>query len=79
MAELMSKIATEQAPDIRQLRGEVPLELAATVARLLRKSPQDRHQSGDALAAELMVCAVPESRRSMRQAGAHTGPIDLES
>lgn len=87
MAELMSKIATEQAPDIRQLRAEISLELAATVARLLRKSPQDRHQSGDALAAELRVCAgrlraggtLPESRWSMRQAGVHTGPIDLES
>lgn len=48
MAESMSKIATEMAPDVRQLRPELPEDLARVVARLLRKSPADRYQVGSA-------------------------------
>lgn len=56
MAELMAKIATQQAPDIRRVRGEISAELAAIVARLLCKSPQDRYQNGAALAVDLKRC-----------------------
>lgn len=73
MAELMSKIATEQAPDVRQLRPELPEDLALIVARLLRKSAQDRYQDGDALATDLPIHPVRSQVGSAR-----IGSIDLE-
>ena len=53
MAELMYKIANEEAPDIRTLRPELPLELADVVARALSKRPETRYQSGEDFAADL--------------------------
>jgi len=86
MAELMSKIASQQAPDIRRARSEISAELAAVVARLLSKSPQDRYQNGEALSAALMRCAgraqagvaLPQNSPSLRQTDAPAGSIDLE-
>jgi serine/threonine-protein kinase len=49
LAELMSKIANDPAPDIRQFRAELPEELARIVARLLEKLPENRYQDGEAL------------------------------
>ena len=53
MAELMYKIANEEAPDIRIIRKELPQSLANLVARSLRKRPQDRYQDGDQFARDL--------------------------
>jgi serine/threonine-protein kinase len=53
MAELMYKIANEEAPDVRTLRSELPLELADIVARALSKRPETRYQSGEDFAADL--------------------------
>jgi len=73
MAELMSKIATEQALDVRQLRPELPEDLALIVVRLLRKSAQERYQNGDALATDLSMHIGRSPVGSAR-----TGSIDLE-
>lgn len=73
MAELMSKIATEQALDVRQLRPELPEDLALVVARLLRKSAPDRYQDGDALAMDLSMHTRGSQADSVR-----IGSIDLE-
>ena len=53
MAELMYKIANEEAPDIRIIRPEVPQPLANIVALSLSKRPETRYQSGDEFAADL--------------------------
>ncbi len=53
MAELMYKIASEEAPDIRSIRSELPEALARIVALSLSKHPETRYQDGDAFAAEL--------------------------
>ncbi|MBK9348356.1 MAG: CHASE2 domain-containing protein [Burkholderiales bacterium] len=53
MAELMYKIANEEAPDIRVIRSEIPLALADAVALALSKRPETRYQTGDAFAADL--------------------------
>lgn len=53
MAELMYKIANEDAPDVRAIRPEIPDELAAVVARSLCKQPEARYQDGVAFAADL--------------------------
>jgi serine/threonine-protein kinase len=53
MAELMYKIANEEAPDIRIMRRDVPERLASIVALALSKRPETRYQSGDQFSADL--------------------------
>ena len=55
MAELMYKIANEPAPDIRNLRAELPEKLADIVALSISKKPEIRYQNGDHFAADLRV------------------------
>lgn len=47
MAELMYKIASEVAVDIRTIRKKLPASLASIVALSLSKCPETRYQSGD--------------------------------
>jgi serine/threonine-protein kinase len=53
MAELMYKIANEEAPDIRIIRKELSARLAEVVALSLAKKPELRYQDGDRFAADL--------------------------
>jgi eukaryotic-like serine/threonine-protein kinase len=53
MAELMYKIANEEAPDIRIIRKDIPERLANVVALALSKRPETRYQDGDQLAVDL--------------------------
>ncbi len=64
MGELLRQVAHEPAPDLRALRPELPVELAALVAGLLAKRADRRPADGDALAADL---------RSIRQGLAASG------
>lgn len=53
MAELMFKIANEEAPDIRIIRKELPESLANLVALSVSKRPETRYQDGAQFAADL--------------------------
>jgi serine/threonine protein kinase len=53
MAELMYKIANDDAADIRTLRPELHEELARVVASALRKRPEARYQTGGDVAKDL--------------------------
>jgi hypothetical protein len=53
MAQLMYKIANEDAPDVRTVRPDLPQALAAVVAHSLSKRPEDRYQDGRQFAAAL--------------------------
>ncbi len=53
MAELMYKIANEEAPDIRIIRKEFPESLANLVALSVSKRPETRYQDGDQFAVDL--------------------------
>jgi serine/threonine-protein kinase len=53
MAELMYKIANEEAPDLRIIRKELPEVLANLVALSISKRPETRYQNGDQFAADL--------------------------
>ena len=55
MAELMYKIANEEAPDIRIIRKELPENLANLIALSLSKRPETRYQDGDQFAADLRI------------------------
>jgi serine/threonine protein kinase/CHASE2 domain-containing sensor protein len=59
MAELMYKIANEEAPDIRIVRPELPEALARAVSRALSKRPEVRYQDGAAFAKDLREALVP--------------------
>ena len=93
MAELMYKIANEEAPDIRIIRPEIPQALADAVALSLSKRPETRYQNGDLFAADLRrvlqqlpvtslgVAAVPPSSAESTVAFTATAPgriVDFE-
>ncbi|MBX9817521.1 MAG: CHASE2 domain-containing protein [Burkholderiaceae bacterium] len=53
MAELMFKIANEEASDVRVIRSELPEALASIVALMLHKRPELRYQDGAQVAHDL--------------------------
>jgi eukaryotic-like serine/threonine-protein kinase len=53
MAELMYKIANEEAPDLHRLRPDLPAALCDVAALALAKRPELRYQDGDQFAADL--------------------------
>ena len=55
LGALMNRIATQRAPDLRDLRPDAPEALAAIVAQLLAKRPEARPADADALALALQV------------------------
>ncbi len=57
VGELLRQHTVQAPPDVRQLRPEVSAPLAAVIAKLLAKDPDDRYQSGDGLAADLRAVA----------------------
>ena len=61
MAELMYKIANEEAPDIRAIRRDLPESLADLVSVSLSKRPETRYQNGDQFAADLRAVIVAMS------------------
>ena len=67
MAELMYKIANEEAPDIRIIRKELSTRLAEVVALSLAKQPELRYQDGDRFAADL--------REVIASLGGATAPV----
>lgn len=64
MTELMHKIATVDAPDVRELRPELSEAIAKTVACALQKRPEARYQTGRQLAADLRQAMVGVSTPS---------------
>ena len=52
LGELLRRVATETAPDLRSLRPQLPAALAESVASLLQRLPEHRSCSGAALAAQ---------------------------
>jgi serine/threonine-protein kinase len=65
MAELMYKIANEEAADIRVIRPELPEKLANVVALALNKWPDTRYQSGEDFAADLRLLMADVSTKPM--------------
>ncbi len=57
MAELMFKIANDEALDVRMIRAEIPGQLADVVALALQKQPEVRYQDGERFAADLRLAA----------------------
>lgn len=58
MTELMHKIASVDAPDIRELRPDLSPAIARVVALALQKRPEARYQTGRQFAADLRQAAA---------------------
>jgi serine/threonine-protein kinase len=58
MTELMFKIANEPAPDVRQVRPEVPQALAECVGRAMAKDAQERFADGESMAQALLAAVA---------------------
>jgi serine/threonine-protein kinase len=56
MAQLMFKIANEQAPDILQFNPKLPPALVAFLDRAMAKEADERFQTGDEFAQALRAC-----------------------
>jgi CHASE2 domain-containing sensor protein/predicted Ser/Thr protein kinase len=67
MAELMFKIANEEAPDVRVIRPELPAELARIVALMLHKRPELRYQDGGHVALDLRGAMLSATSASPAQ------------
>ncbi|MBG9388897.1 CHASE2 domain-containing serine/threonine-protein kinase [Caenimonas aquaedulcis] len=74
MAELMYKIANEEAPDIRIVRKDISERLANIVALSLSKRPETRYQDGDQFAGDLRSVLAELSGAPMPAPAARTGP-----
>ena len=63
LAQLMYRIANEDAPDIREMRRDLPESLADLLALSLNKRPETRYQNGDHFAADLraIIASMPSS------------------
>jgi serine/threonine-protein kinase len=80
MAELMYKIANEEAADIRIIRSEIPEFLANVVALALSKRPETRYQTGDQFAVDLrnvmaVLAGEPPAQTSTKPE--KRGPVDF--
>ncbi len=75
MAELMYKIANEEAPDIRTIRAEIPPKLANLVAMSLSKRPETRYQDGDQFAADLKAVTAELSGLPIASAPSSNSPV----
>ena len=68
MTELMHKIATVNAPDIRQLRPELSPAVARVLALALEKRPEARYQTGRQFAADLREAAAATGQAPLAEA-----------
>ncbi|RYX94114.1 MAG: CHASE2 domain-containing protein [Comamonadaceae bacterium] len=73
MAELMYKIANEEAPDIRIIRPQMSERMANIVSLSMSKRPETRYQDGDQFAADLRAVMAELS------GGAAAGPATSTS
>jgi serine/threonine-protein kinase len=72
MAELMYKIANEEAPDIRIVRKDISPKLADIVALALSKRSETRYQDGDQFAADLRAALDPGAAASASASSVNT-------
>jgi serine/threonine-protein kinase len=66
MAELMFKIANDEAADVRSIRPELPVALSNVVAIAMSKRPETRYQSGDQFALDLRSIVVSGGNTVLR-------------
>jgi hypothetical protein len=78
LPEIIASILANPAPDVRELRPDVPQELAAIIVRCLAKNRHVRFQSAGELATALLPFAPPRAHVPAERAAsmAPTPPVD---
>jgi CHASE2 domain-containing sensor protein/predicted Ser/Thr protein kinase len=76
MAELMYKIANEEAADIRIHRIELAESLAAVVKKAMAKQPDMRYQTGATFSDELLRCTPADGDSTPANANASERDMD---
>jgi eukaryotic-like serine/threonine-protein kinase len=74
MAELMYKIANEEAPNIQSIRPDLGGQIARVVAKSLSKSPEARYQDGDQFAADVRLAMAAVGANPTQTPHATTAP-----
>lgn len=69
MAQLLYKIATQEAPDLTEQRPGLPPSLVLVLQRAMSKQPQERYQDGDQLASALQSVVAELTRGQAVNAG----------
>jgi eukaryotic-like serine/threonine-protein kinase len=64
--KLMLDVVQSQIPDVRELNADVDVEVAAILARMLEKEPNDRYQSTEALIDDLEKHALIKQGGSLK-------------
>ncbi|KQO16837.1 serine/threonine protein kinase [Acidovorax sp. Leaf78] len=79
MTELMHKIASVDAPDIRQIRPELTPAVAHAVATALQKRPEARYQTGRQFADALRQAGAEAGQTGAPEAGAVVYDADRDA
>lgn len=74
IAELIKSVTSQEAPDVRTLRPDVPQSVAEVLALMLEKQPELRYRNGQELAADLRLVAAKLPERPRKQGGAAPRP-----
>jgi len=76
LSALMYQIAHTVPPDVRSLRPELPPALGVLIARAMAKMPEQRHQSGAEMAADLRrIAGLPDGPAAQESPYEATQPL----
>jgi eukaryotic-like serine/threonine-protein kinase len=77
MISVVYKIANTDAPSLDKLRPELPLSLRRVIARALKKAPEKRYQTGEAMAQALIGVAREIDEEARRKGKARVIPLSI--
>jgi tRNA A-37 threonylcarbamoyl transferase component Bud32/HAMP domain-containing protein len=77
MISVVYKIANTDAPSLDKLRPDLPLSLRRVIARALKKTPEKRYQSGEALAQALIGVAREIDEEARRKGKGRHIPLGI--
>jgi serine/threonine-protein kinase len=77
MISVVYKIANTDAPSLDKLRPDLPLSLRRVIARALKKAPDKRYQTGEAMAQALIGVAREIDEEARRKGKARVVPLSI--
>ncbi len=77
MISVVYKIANTEAPSLDRLRPDLPLSLRRVIARALKKTPDKRYQTGEAMAQALIGVAREIDEEARRKGKARVIPLSI--
>ena len=77
MISVVYKIANTEAPSLDKLRPDLPLSLRRVIARALKKAPDKRYQTGEAMAQALIGVAREIDEEARRKGKGRHIPLSI--